>query len=151
MKLLIVSTANKLKRTKHLWREMCRLTSAQQEVLEQGAYSSLKDLANRCDFSRFDRVIIDNNLRRMGRQYKELKRIPNLVLFDFDFCNNYIPSSSARGKLESVLKTLGAHRIIVSSVSIKDDLKAKGFDAAYSAKAYDAFFVQDLGLTRDID
>lgn len=151
MKVLIVSTPTKLKRTKHLWGELSRLTAVRHEILEQGAYSSLKDLADRCDFSSYDRTIIDNNLRRMGREYKELARIPGLVIFDFDFFSNYIPGTGVQGKLESVLKTLGPHRILVSSVTIKDDLKAKGFDAGYSPKGYDAFFVQDLALRRDID
>jgi len=73
------------------------------------------------------------------------------VLFDFDFYINYLPDSECGGKLESVLKSLGPHRIIVSGSRIKDDLSAKGFDAAYSPKGYDAYFVEDLGKPRDIE
>jgi hypothetical protein len=96
-------------------------------------------------------VIVDHNLRRMGAEYKQLRRIPGLVLFDFDFYINYLPGSECRGKLESVLKTLREHRIIVSGSFIKDDLCAKGFDAAFSPKGYDAFFVEDTGQVRDIE
>jgi len=150
-KLLVVSTPTKLKRTRHLWLEMGRLAEVRHEVLEQGSFAKLKDLADRCDLSGYERVIVDHNLRRMGADYKQLRRIPNLVLFDFDFYTNYLPGSECLGKLESILKTLNEHRIIVSSSSIKDDLQAKGFDAAYSPKAYDAFFVEDLGKLRDIE
>jgi glycosyltransferase involved in cell wall biosynthesis len=151
MKLLVVSTLTKLKRTKHLWLAMAQLADVRHEVLERGTYSNLGDLVARQDFSGFDRVIIDNNLRRMGKDYKHLRHIPNLVLFDFDFYINYLPKSECRGKLESVLKTLNEHRLITSGCAIKDDLLAKGFDAAYSPKGYDAHFVRDLGAPRDIE
>lgn len=130
---------------------MSRHANVVHEVLEQGRLMGLKDLANLTNLSSYDRVIVDHNLRRMGREYRELRRVPNLVLFDFDFYINYLPDSPCRGKLESVLKDLGPHRIIVSSSRIKDDLSAKGFDAAYSPKGYDAYFVEDLSKPRDIE
>jgi hypothetical protein len=151
VKLLILSTPTKLKRTKHLWLEMGRMAEVRHETLGNGNFASLKEVADRCDFAGYDRVIVDNNLRRLGPEYKQLKRIPNLVLFEFDFYINYISGGGCRGKLESVLKTLNAHRIIVSSSAIEGDLRGKGFDAAYSPKGYDATFVQDLGLPRDIE
>jgi hypothetical protein len=151
VKVLILSTPTKLKRTKHLWLEMGRLAEVRQETLGDGTFATLKEVVDRCDFAGYDRVIVDNNLRRLGREYKHLQRIPNLVLFEFDFYINYLSGSDCRGKLGSVLKTLNAHRIIVSSSSIEGDLRAKGFDAAYSPKGYDANFVQDLGLPRDIE
>ncbi len=151
MNLLIISTPAKLKRTKHLWLAVGQLAKVRHEILETGTYANLKDLADRCDFKGFDRVIVDHNLRRMHREYKQLSRIPNLVLFDFDFYINYLPEGECRGKLESVLKTLNEHRLITSGCAIKDDLLAKGYDAVYSPKAYDAHFVRDLGTPRDIE
>ena len=151
MNLLIISTPAKLKRTKHLWLALGQLTKVRHEILEKGTYSDLKDLADRCDFAGYDRVVVDHNLRRMHQEYKQLRRIPNLVLFDFDFYINYLPDGECPGKLESVLKSLSEHRLITSGCAIKDDLVAKGYDAVYSPKAYDAHFVQDLGTPRDIE
>ncbi len=151
MKILIVSTPQKLRRTKHLWAEMGRLATVEHQILGAGTYADLHDLALQLRDSAFDRIIVDHNLRRMGAEYRHLSRIPNLVIFDFDFCQNYLPEAGCRGELEAVLKTLKGHRIIVSSTFIRDDLRAKGFDAEYSSKAYDAALVQDLGQPRDIE
>jgi glycosyltransferase involved in cell wall biosynthesis len=151
MKVLIASTPQKFRRTRLLWLALGKLAAVNHEVLGEGAYADLRDLARRCDFTGYDRVIIDHNLRRMGAEYRHLKRIPNPIIFDFDFCQNYIPEVGYNGKLESVLKAIGPHRIIVSSVFIQKDLQSKGFDAEYSPKAYDSNIVRDLGLPRDIE
>lgn len=150
MKVLIASTPQKFRRTKRLWEAFGKLACVQHEILGEDNFRSLGDLADRMDFARFDRVIIDHNLRRMGTEYKHLRRIPRLVIFDFDFCQNYVPGGGSYGKLESVLRTLNEHRIVISSLFIKRDLQAKGFDAEYSPKAYDTALVHDLGLLRDI-
>ena len=151
MKILLASTPQKLRRTKHLWSEMGRLATVEHHILGTGEYEDLGDLAARADGAAFDRIIVDHNLRRMGGEYRHLSRIPNLVIFDFDFCQNYLPEAKCSGQLEAVLKTLNEHRIIVSSTFIRDDLRAKGFDAEYSSKAYDATLIHDLGLPRDVE
>lgn len=150
MKILIASTPQKLRRTKHLWAELDRQATVELHILGQGTYANLGDLVERCNFSGFDRVIVDHNLRRMGSEFQHLRRIPNLVIFEFDFWMNYIAEAGCEGKLKSILRALPAHRIIVSGSFIKDDLRADGFDAEYSPKGYDANFVSDLGQPRDI-
>ena len=151
MKVLIATTPQKLKRTKPLWSALARLAEVQIEVLGDGPYRDLRDLSKHRDFDACDRIIIDHNLRRMGSEYRHLKRIPRQILFDFDFCQNYIPEVGYNGRLESVLKTIDENRIVVSSVHIKRDLQAKGFDAEFSPKAYDPDFIRDLGGARDVE
>src|SRR6266540_1021755 len=148
---LIVSTPDKFRRTRPLWSALAEMAEVKQEILGEGEFQDLRDLALRGDFGAYDRIIIDHNLRRMGCEYRQLRRIPKQIIFDFDFCQNYIPEVGCNGKLESVLKAVGAHRLIVSSVFIQTDLRAKGFDAEYSPKAYDSNVVRDLGLPRDIE
>jgi glycosyltransferase involved in cell wall biosynthesis len=152
MKVLVVATPAKLKHTRHVWRALAKFSEVHHALLGEGQpWSGLRQLAVRHSFEAYDRVIVDHSLRRMGRHYRFLKRIPNLVLFECDFCQNYLPEGGCPGRLEAMLRTLNEHRVIVTSVYTRDKLIANGFDAAYCPKGYDSSQVYDLGSRRDIE
>lgn len=152
MKVLIVATQNKLKHTQQVWQAVAKFVEMHQVLVGEGQIcATLGELVARHDFTTYDWVIVDHSLRRMGRQYRFLKRIPNLVLFEHDFCQNYLPQGGCPGRLESMLRTLNEHRVLVTSVHVRDNLIAHGFDAAYCPKGYDSSRIYDLGLVRDIE
>lgn len=152
MKVLIVATAAKLKHTQQIWQALSEMIEVHRVLVGKGqACANLSELVARHSFAGYDRVIVDHSLRRTGRHHRALKRIPNLVIFECDFCQNYLPEGGCPGRLESMLKTLNEHRVFVTSIFIRDKLVANGFDAAYCPKGYDASRAHDLGLERDIE
>ncbi len=135
MKTLIVSTDGKLMVTRPLW-------EAAREVfdfdhVEVTREHGLEAYFNETDFSGYDRVIADTNLRRLGKRYQCLKRAPGLVVFDHDVCQNNVSSSEWYKRYPSVLRDIGEVRIIVSGSQLASQLQREGIDACYLPKGYD--------------
>jgi len=148
MKILIISTDNKLAATAPLWTQAKSLFEFEhRHVREDG----LLDFIANADFSSYDRILVDGNLRRLGRRSTELKIIPNLIVFDHDVCQNNVPSSNWYHRYPSILRALGKVRVIVSGVELSKQLKAKGIDAVFLPKAFDDTVITDLGLERHIE
>jgi len=98
----------------------------------------------------WSRVIIDANLRRMGKDVVRLAGLPNLVIFDHDICQQYCRDSDWYKTYFPVLKRIGARRVVVSSLALKRDLLEQGVDAEYLPKAYDAEKISFLGGGRSV-
>lgn len=146
MKTLIVSTDGKLMVTRPLW-EAARDVFAFDHV-EVVREAGLEAFFNETDFSGYDRVIADTNLRRLGKRYRCLKRAPGLVVFDHDVCQNNVRTSEWFRRYPAVLKDLGAVRIIVSGSALAGQLVAEGIDARYLPKGYDSTTISPLSEAR---
>ncbi len=106
---------------------------------------------NEADFSGYDRVIADTNLRRLGKRYQCLKLAPGLVVFDHDVCQNNVPSSEWYHRYPAVLRDLGEVRIIVSGATLAAQLRDEGIDACYLPKGYDDTIISMLNIERSHD
>ena len=146
MKTLIVSTDGKLMVTRPLWQAARQFFEF--DHVEVTREHGLEAYFNEADFSGYDRVIADTNLRRLGKRYQCLKRAPGLVVFDHDVCQNNVSTSEWYHRYPSVLRDLGTVRIIVSGATLAGQLQDEGIDACYLAKGYDDNVVSPLGIER---
>jgi len=150
MKVLVISTDGKLVVTDPLWKYARDYFEFEHRTVirEKGLY----ELVQAMDFSSYDRVIIDSNLRRIGKKtgYRYLKKIPNLVFFDHDMYLTNTPSSEWYKKYPAVLRDIGKIRVVVSGMDLRDQFRAEGIDAEYLPKGYEETRVSDLGRERHI-
>jgi len=150
MKVLVVSTDGKLVVTEPLWKYARDYFAFDHHTVirERGLYRFVQET----DFSGYDRVIVDSNLRRIGKKtgYRYLKKIPNLVFFDHDMYLTNTPSSEWYKKFPAVLRDIGNIRVIVSGMDLRDQYRAEGIDAEYLPKGYEETRVFDLGRERKI-
>lgn len=151
MKVLILSTPSKFRRTRLLWESLQREAGARLEVLGQGHYRDWAEAVEDPALTDYRWVIADVNLRRMGSGFGVLRGFKGLAILDFDVVQNFLPRSDYRGVYESLLKSLPPHRLVVTGAFVAEELKRKGFDAAYMPKAYDPRLVRNLRTTRDIE
>lgn len=149
MKTLIVSTDGKLMVTRPLWQAARQFFDF--DHVEVTREHGLEAYFNEADFSGYDRVIADTNLRRLGRRYQCLKRAPGLVVFDHDVCQNNVPSSEWYHRYPAVLRDLGEVRIIVSGATLAAQLRDEGIDACYLPKGYDDTIISTLNIERSHD
>ncbi|MCG8392621.1 MAG: glycosyltransferase [Pseudomonadales bacterium] len=149
MKTLIVSTDGKLMVTRPLWQAARQYFDF--DHVEVTREHGLEAYFNEADFSGYDRVIADTNLRRLGKRYQCLKRATGLVVFDHDVCQNNVPTSEWYRRYPAVLRDLGDVRIIVSGATLADQLREEGIDASYLPKGYDDTVIHDLKLDRDVE
>ena len=147
MKTLIVSTDGKLMVTRPLWQAARQFFDF--DHVEVTREHGLEAYFNEADFSGYDRVVADTNLRRLGKRYQCLKRAPGLVVFDHDVCQNNVPSSEWYHRYPAVLRDLGKVRIIVSGAALAQQLCDEGIDACYLPKGYDDNVISPLGIERD--
>ena len=104
MKTLVVSTDGKLMVTRPIWEAAKQYFDF--DHVEVTREHGLEAYFNEADFSGYDRVIADTNLRRLGKRYSCLKRAPGLVIFDHDVCQNNVPTSEWYRRYPAVLRDL---------------------------------------------
>jgi len=151
MKILVASTSTKFQLLGSLWGALgtrCELTHYK---FSGGSSAPLNEVIARADLASFDRVLIDANIRKLGKNYKALNRIPNLVFLEHDANQNFIKGSKAFKKFDTVLAGIEQIKILVSSRYLEDDFKNKGFDAKYFPKAYDHNVVFNKRIERDVE
>ncbi len=105
----------------------------------------------RLDFRGCDRVLLDQNLRRIGAQYPALRAVPNLVFLDHDACQHFLPDSRWHRKYDVVLRDIGRLRVLVPNRTCELAFRAAGVDSAYLPKCYNPEHISCLGQTRDIE
>ena len=149
MKTLIVSTDGKLMVTRPLWEAARQFFEF--DHVEVTREHGLEAYFNDADFSGYERVIADTNLRRLGKRYQCLKGAPGLVVFDHDVCQNNVPSSEWYRRYPAVLRDLGEVRIIVSGATLAGQLQDEGIDACYLAKGFDDTVISALNIERTHD
>ena len=149
MKTLVVSTDGKLMVTRPLWAAARQFFDF--DHVEVTREHGLEAYFNEADFSGYDRVIADTNLRRLGRRYQCLKRAPGLVVFDHDVCQNNVRTSEWYRRYPAVLRDLGEVRIIVSGSALAELLQEEGIDACYLPKGYDDTVIQPVDTPRTED
>jgi glycosyltransferase involved in cell wall biosynthesis len=148
---LVLSTQDKLRRTAPLWNGLAQIATVTIRKFGGEGNPTLSALAAELVDHQYDRVIFDANIRRAGKEIFSLRNIPRLVLYEYDFCQNYQPESDYYHLYKVILKQLGEHRIIVSGAAIADDLTKEGFCASFVPKFYNCDKVYCMNQARDFE
>lgn len=109
-----------------------------------------KYFKNTIDITQYDRIILFLRFKRIRNQTMFIKTIPNLVIFEYDACQNFC-ESKYHGQFSTFYRKLRASRIIVTGATLAERLKAEGFDAIFVPKGYDQKLLCNLHLKRDIE
>lgn len=122
--------------------DLVRLDAAEQEDLSR--------VFKRFDFARYDRVMTTLRTKKEMRQWRVLREVPNLVVFEYDACQNYLAGSKYEGRFSRHYRRLGGPRLIVSGAEVAGRLVAEGFDAHFMPKGYDSRSIYPREVERDI-
>jgi len=151
MKILVASTTTKFQRLKSLWEALGNHCDLTHYKFSGGSSAPLNEVLDRADLASFDRVIVDANMRKLGKNYKALNKIPNLVVIEFDACQNFVRESKGFKKFDAILSNIEQIKILVTSRYLENDFNSKGFDAKYFPKAYDHNVVFNKRIERDVE
>lgn len=122
--------------------DLRRLNSDQQRNLKR----YFKDI----DCGDYDHVMIMLRNKKVMRQVRFLRKIPNLVFLEHDACQNYM-DHKYRGKFSRFYKKLPAAIVISSGFTVARKLRDEGVDARFVSKGYDQIVLSNLGKQRDIE
>jgi len=94
---------------------------------------------------------MDLHFKRIVKQARFIRTLPNLTIYEEDACQNYIMVSKWYGKFLSFYKKLGAFRLVCTSKELADKFEKEGVDAHFLAKGYDQSLLRNLNISRDIE
>jgi hypothetical protein len=151
MKLLIVSRHQRSRSFETLF-EGLRQSFDKVDVhkLDKGQVHDIRRYVRNTDFSRYDRVLFDVPLRRIGKASKYLRNIEGLVFYEEDACQELVEVSKFSQQFSREFAAMGNARVIVTSYFMRDYLQARGIDALCIAKAFDDGHLSVTPGERDI-
>jgi hypothetical protein len=149
MKYLVIRQQHK--RTKAIWDTLARELPLRLEVVDADDRARFRTLMQELAQHDYDRVVFDCNIRSIGRDYRLLQGIRNLVIFDNDLYHHFHDKSAYFGLFVSLLKTLPPHRVISTGLFTVENFRQRGLNISYLPKSYDPDYVHFLNTPRDIE
>lgn len=122
--------------------ELRRLDSDQQRNLKR----YFKDI----DCGDYDHVMVMLRNKKVMKQTRFLRKIPNLVFLEHDAWQNYT-DHKYRGKFSRLYRKLPGAIVISSGFTVARKLRDEGIDARFVPKGYDQAVLSNLGKQRDIE
>jgi hypothetical protein len=127
----------------HVSLDLRRLESDQQKDL----FRILREV----DLQNYDRILIDLPFRHIHRQVRYLRKLPGLILYEEDACQNYIASSRWRGAFSRFYAELPHACIVVTGGQVCLRLQEEGHNVHFLAKGYDPQRLFADAGSRDIE
>lgn len=99
------------------------------------------------DVTRYDRIMLTLRFKKMIRQRRFLRTVPNLVILEHDAYQNYI-ASKYRNEYSRHYRALPWVRVFCSGYTVTQRLRDEGFDIEFVAKGYDQALLRNLQRPR---
>lgn len=103
------------------------------------------------DLKRYGHILLMLKFKRLRKQARFLRQLPNLTILEHDATQNYMPSSKYQGRFSSFYRKLPGVRYIHSSKTISQRLCEEGFDSVFLPKGFDQSSIDDWRHKRDIE
>lgn len=103
------------------------------------------------DISAYDHIMLMLRNKKIMKQVRFLKKLPNLVFLEHDACQNYMKSSKYTGKFSKLYKALPGCMVVTSGYNVTQKLRAEDINCHFVPKGYDQALIQDFKQTRDIN
>ena len=151
MRLLILTHSPRGVDLTAMFARLCELAGADLHVLDKEQTRNLKAFLRGIDLSHYERLLIDLPFKHIHTQAAVLARLPGVLIYEEDACQNYLASSKWRGEFSRFYRQLPGARIVVTGYSVARRLREEGFDVPFMAKGYDGRTLYDEGRERDIE
>lgn len=151
MKVLVIDKVDTQIPQTTMWEELKRWCEVRVVKFGKAEMEHYAQALARLPLDQFDRVLLDQNIKRIGRQYPALRSIPNLVFLEQDSYQEFVPRAGWCGRYAPVFRDVGRIRLLVSNRKSEACFQGAGIDCVYLPKAYDERTISDLGRERDIE
>lgn len=150
MRILVLSTSPRQPDNHLLWEGLSELADVEILYFSKQEQNNLRFLLSRLDFSVYDRVICDLLFRYLVREWRLLSRIPCLLIYEEDACQEFIANSKWNGSFSKFYRKLPRARIVVTGFTVCLRYREMGIDAHFIPKGFDSSKLYDMGTVRDI-
>ena len=150
LKLLIISRQDRSRSFATLFDGIARHFDTTVVKLSKQQRTVLTKTIDSLGVEKYDRVMFDVPLTRIGRHYKALRKISGLILYEEDAWTEFSEHSKYRNKFIKIYQSIGAFRLITTGYTNSETLRAAGLDVVVIPKSYDENHLRNLHLDRDI-
>jgi hypothetical protein len=151
MKVLALSCEERLPDFSTVFECLGRRFELDLRTLDKTAQRNLRGSLSSVDFSSYDRILVDLRFRYIHRQKEFLGRLPGLLIYEEDACQNYLEKSRWHGAFSRFYRGLPNAVIVVTGSSVAERLRQEGFNACFIPKAYDPATIFFENVERDIE
>ena len=151
MKILVLIAAKRLPNNDVFYSalgEQCELDVRKLDSHEQ---KNLRNFFKNLDVENYDKIVFDLHFKRICKQSRFIRTLPNLVIYELDACQNYISNSKWQGRFLKFYQSLESFRLVCTGVQLTKKFKDEGLDACFLQKGYDQTYIKSTDSLRDIE
>lgn len=151
MRVLVLTAAARVPDLSAVFATLPNYLDVDVHVLTRKQQSRLRRYLRDIDLQAYQRIFLDLPFKHMVSQAQVLARLPGLLIYEEDACQNYLATSKWRGEFSRLYRQLPAARLVVTGASVAQQLHAEGFDVTFLPKGYDPHMLFDEQRPRDIE
>lgn len=151
MRVLVLTAEARVPDLSAVYQSLPRYLDIDLHVLGKTQQRQLRRYLDGLDLQAYQRILLDLPFKHMVSQAALLSRLPGLLIYEEDACQNYLTTSKWRGAFSRFYRQLPAARLVVTGASVAERLRSEGFDAIFMAKGYDPHLMFNEQQVRDIE
>lgn len=151
MRVLVLTAEARVPDLSAVYQSLPRYLDIDLHVLGKAQQRQLRRYLAGLDLQSYQRILLDLPFKHMVAQATLLARLPGLLIYEEDACQNYLATSKWRGAFSRFYRQLPAARLVVTGASVAERLRSEGFDALFMAKGYNPHLLFNEQRARDIE
>ena len=151
MRVLVLTAEARVPDLSAVYQSLPRYLDIDLHVLGKAQQRQLRRYLAGLDLQSYQRILLDLPFKHMVAQATLLARLPGLLIYEEDACQNYLATSKWRGAFSRFYRQLPAARLVVTGASVAERLRSEGFDALFMAKGYNPHLLFNEQQVRDIE
>lgn len=151
MRILVLSTTPRSPDNRALWESLRVHAEVGLHFVPKDAQADLRPWLTVEKIAGYDRIVLDLLFRHVSRQAALLRKLPGLVLYEEDACQEFIPSSKWRGKFSAFYRQVPHTRVVFTGFRTSQAFAEMGVDACFLPKGYAAAGLYPTGVARTIE
>lgn len=150
MRILVLTSSPRQPDNHLLWEGLRELADVELHYVARGEQRRLGGVLRRFDLHSYDRVVLDLLFRHVSQHARLLSRVPGLVFYEEDACQEFISGSRWFGKFSAFYRQVPHARVIFTGYRVAERFRSMGVDACFLPKGYDSSKLYDMQVRRDI-
>lgn len=151
MRVLVLTAEARVPDLSAVYQSLPRYLDIDLHVLGKAQQRQLRRYLAGLDLQSYQRILLDLPFKHMVAQATLLARLPGLLIYEEDACQNYLATSKWQGAFSRFYRQLPAARLVVTGASVAQRLCSEGFDALFMAKGYNSHLLFNEQQVRDIE
>jgi glycosyltransferase involved in cell wall biosynthesis len=151
VRILVLTSTPRAPDNRALWEGLRQYADVDLLYVEKKDQGNLHKLLLPGNVAKYDRVVLDLRFRYVSRQADLLCRVPGLVIYEEDACQEFIATSKWQGKFSAFYRRIPHARIIFTGYRISRAFADMGVNACFLPKGYSATTIYETDGNRLIE